>query len=51
MIDSLLNLDPGTKKKITEMLSTVLFPIKCYAIVIVLLLLLLNYNVYKLKIT
>jgi hypothetical protein len=47
MLDSVLDIDFKTKKKITEIINQILFPLKCYLILILLLLVLMNYNIYK----
>ena len=47
MLDSILNIDKETKKKLTTLGNNVLFPLKCYLILILLLLVLLNYNIYR----
>ena len=49
MLGSMLNFDVETKKKITTLCDNILFPLKCYLILILLLLVLMNYNIYKLK--
>jgi hypothetical protein len=46
MLDSLLNLDPDTKKKLTNIISNVLFPIKCYSIFVIILLVFITYYLH-----
>ena len=49
MLGSMLNIDADTKKKITDTCNRILLPLKCYLILILLLLVLMNYNIHKLK--
>ena len=44
MISSFL--DPESEIKVKKILGDVFFPLKCYLIIILLLLVLLNYNIY-----
>jgi len=44
MISSLL--DSETEIKVKKILMDVFFPLKCYLVIILLLLVLLNYNIY-----
>ncbi len=48
MLETLLNIDDATKKRIINYINGFILPIKCYAILIIILLIFLNYNILKL---
>jgi hypothetical protein len=50
MLDSLLNIDTCTKKKLMSTVNHVIFPLKCYLIIIIILMILIVYNTHKISI-
>ena len=49
MLDSLLNIDTCTKKKLMSAVNNVIFPLKCYLLIIIILMVIIVYNTYKMS--